>query len=193
MSPERRREAVEAVRRCLGPDRISERRACRVLGQPRGTQRYARRRRADEPKLLAEMRRIARRRPRFGSPRIHETLRSRGWTVNHKRVERLWREERMQVPRKQRKRKRLCLGGSENSCVRKRALRPNHVWSYDFVADRTEKGRPFRMLVVIDEFTRECLAIEVAWSFTARQVVEVLGYPFAVRGTPEYIRSDNGY
>ena len=84
------------------------------------------------------------------------------------------------------------LGGSENSCVRQRPLRPNHVWSYDFVADRTEDGRQLRMLVVIDEFTRESLAIEVAWSFTARQVVEVLQYLFAVRGAPEHIRSDNG-
>ncbi len=98
----------------------------------------------------------------------------------------------MQVPRKQQKRKRSCLGGSENSCVRKRAMRPNHVWSYDFVEDRTEGGRKLRMLVVIDEFTRESLAIEVAWSFTARRVVDVLGYLFAVRGAPEHIRSDNG-
>ena len=140
------------------------------------------------------MRRIARRRPRFGSPRIHDELMKRGWEVNHKRVERLWREEGMQVPRKQRKRRRSCAasGGSENSCVRKRPLRPDHVWSYDFVEDRTEEGRKLRMLVVIDEFTRESLAIEVARSFTARHVVEVLQYFFAVRGAPEYIRSDNG-
>ena len=83
----------------------------------------------------------------------------------------------MQVPRKQQKRRRSTLGGSENSCVRKRPLRPNHVWSYDFVEDRTERGRKLRMLVVIDEFTRESLAIEVAWSFTARRVVEVLAVP----------------
>ena len=192
MSPERRRRTVAEVRRSLGPDQVSERRACRVLGQPRGTQRYTQRRPADEQKLLVEMRRIARRRPRFGSPRIYDRLRNRGWIVNHKRVERLWSQEGMQVPRKQQKRRRLPRGGSENSCVRKRALRPNHVWSYDFVEDRTERGRKLRMLVVIDEFTRESLAIEVAWSFTARQVVEVLQYVFAVRGAPEHIRSDNG-
>jgi putative transposase len=176
----------------LGPEKVSERRACRVLGQPRGTQRYVRHCGADEPKLLEEMRRIARRRPRFGSPRIHDALEKRGWKVNHKRVERLWREEGMQVPRKQQKRRRIDTGGSENSCVRKRPLWPNHIWSYDFVADRTERGRKLRMLVVIDEFTRESLAIEVAWSFTARRVVEVLQYLFAVRGAPEHIRSDNG-
>jgi len=183
---------VSEVRRRLGPDKVSERRACRVLDQPRGTQRYVRHRGADEAKLLEEMRQIARRRPRFGSPRIHDALEKRGWEINHKRVERLWREEGMQVPRKQQKRRRIEIGGSENSCVRKRPMRPNHIWSYDFVEDRTERGRKLRMLVVIDEFTRESLAIEVAWSFTARRVVEVLQYLFAVRGAPEHIRSDNG-
>ena len=192
MSPERKRRTVDEVRRRLGPEKVSERRACKVLGQPRGTQRYAKRRPADEAKLLEEMRRIARKRPRFGSPRIHDALGKRGWSINHKRVERLWREEGMQVPKKQHKKRRSPCDGSENSCVRKRALRPNHVWSYDFVEDRTEHNRKLRMLVVIDEFTRESLAIEVAWSFRATQVVEVLGYLFAVRGVPEHIRSDNG-
>ena len=183
---------MKEVRRRLGPAKVSERRVCKVLGQSRSTQRYVKRRPADEAKLLAEMRRIARRHPRWGSPRIHDALRKRGWQVNHKRVERLWREEGMQVPKKQQKKRRKTLGGSENSCVRKRALRPNHVWSYDFIEDRTEKGRKLRMLVVIDEFTRESLAIEVAWSFTARQVIDVLRYLFAIRGVPEHLRSDNG-
>jgi len=164
-----------------------------VLGQSRSTQRYARHRPSDEAQLLAEMRRIAGRRPRFGSPRIHAELLRRGWRVNHKRVERLWREGGMQVPKKQCKRRRSSpCGGSENSCVRKRPLRPNHVWSYDFVEDRTERGRKLRMLVVLDEFTRESLAIEVAWSFTAERVVQALQYLFAVRGAPEHLRSDNG-
>jgi putative transposase len=193
VSPERRRRTAIEVRRRLGPDQVSERRVCRVLGQSRSTQRYARRRRGDEARLLEEMRRIARRRPRFGSPRIHVALQQCGWRVNHKRVERLWREEGMQVPKKQCKQRRSsACGGSENSCVRKRPLRPNHVWSYDFVEDRTERGRKLRMLVVIDEFTRESLAIELAWSFTAERVIEVLQYLFAVRGAPEYLRSDNG-
>ena len=192
MSPKRRRRAVSEVRRRLGPDRVSERRVCRVLGQPRGTQRYVKRRPMDEQQLLAEMRRIARGRPRFGSPRVYRELRQLEWPVNHKRVERLWREEGMQVPTKQPKRRRLSWGGSENSCVRRRALRPNHVWTYDFLTDRTEDGRQLKMLVVIDEFTRENLAIEVARSFTARQVIDVLQYVFAVRGAPEFIRSDNG-
>ncbi len=98
----------------------------------------------------------------------------------------------MQVPRKQHKRRRLSLGGSENSCVRQRPLRPDHIRSYDFVEDRIEGGRKFRMLVVIDEFTRESLAIEVSSSFTAHRVVETLQYLFAVRGAPGHPRSDNG-
>ena len=162
MSPDQKRRTVDEVRRRLGPKKVSDRRACKVLGQPRGTQRYAKRRPVDEAKLLEKMRRIARKRPRFGSPRIHDALGKRGWSINHKRVERLWREEGMQVPKKQHKKRRSPCDGSENSCVRKRALRPNHVWSYDFVEDRTEHNRKLRMLVVIDEFTRESLAIEVA-------------------------------
>jgi len=192
VSPKRKRCTVAEVRRRLGPAKVSERRACQVLGQSRSTQRYVQRRPADESKLLSEMRRLARRHPRWGSPRIHDALRKRGWTVNHKRIERLWREEGMQVPKKQQKKRRLTLGGSENSCVRQRALRPNHVWSYDFIEDCTEKNRKLRMLVVLDEFTRESLAIEIAWSWTAWQVVDVLGYLFAVRGIPEHLRSDNG-
>ena len=98
----------------------------------------------------------------------------------------------MQVPRKQHRKRRLSLGGSQNSCVRHRAMHRNHVWSYDFVAERTEDGRALRMLVVIDEFTRECLAIEVGRSFTSDDVIGVLQYLFAIRGVPEHIRSDNG-
>ena len=98
----------------------------------------------------------------------------------------------MQVPKKQCKRRRLSCGGSENSCVRHRPLRRNHVWSYDFIEDRTEKNRKLRMLVVTDEFTRESLAIEMAWSFKSQQVIDVLQYLFAVRGAPEHLRSDNG-
>jgi transposase InsO family protein len=114
-----------------------------------------------------------------------------GRQVNQKRVHRIWKEENMQVPRKQHRRRRLP-GCSQNSCVRHRAQRMNHVWSYDFVAERTEDGRQLRLLVVIDEYTRECLAIEVGRSFTARDVIGVLQYLFAVRGTPEHLRSDNG-
>jgi putative transposase len=179
------------VRRRLGPGKISERRACRVLGQPRGTQRYQSRRSEDEQQLLRDMRRLARQRPRFGADRIHKSLVKGDWLVNHKRVHRLWKRENMQVPRKQHRRRR-CAGGSENSCVRHRAEYKDHVWSYDFVTDRTEDGRQLRLLVVIDEYTRECLAIEMGRSFTAKNVIGVLQYLFAVRATPRHIRSDNG-
>jgi putative transposase len=179
------------VRHRLGPDRISERRACRVLSQPRGTQRYQACRSADEPSLLVAMRHLTGQRPRFGCPRIHELLLAQGWDVNHKRVHRLWKQEHLQVPRKQQRRRRLP-GSSENSCIRHRAERINHVWSYDFLVDRTEDGRQLKLLAVIDEYTRECLALEVARSFTASSVIEVLQYLLAVRGRPEHLRSDNG-
>jgi len=191
VSPERRRRTIAGVRRRLGSDKVSERRACRVLGQPRSTQRYRSRRREDEPRLLGEMRSLARQRPRFGAERIHELLVVRDWRVNHKRVHRLWKQENMQVPRRQHRRRRLP-GCSENSCVRHRAEHKDHVWSYDFLSDRTEDGRQLRLLSVIDEYTRECLAIEVARSFTAEDIVGVLQYLFAVRGTPQHLRSDNG-
>jgi len=191
VSPERRRQTVDEVRRRLGPDQVSERRACRVLGQPRGTQRYQACRSADEPSLLVAMRQLTGQRPRFGCPRIHELLLAQGWDVNHKRVHRLWKQEHLQVPRKQQRRRRLP-GSSENSCIRHRAQRINHVWSYDFLVDRTEDGRQLKLLAVIDEYTRECLALEVSRSFTAQNVVENLQYLFAVRGRPEHLRSDNG-
>jgi putative transposase len=129
--------------------------------------------------------------PRYGSERMHEILVGVGWRVNAKRVHRLWQAEHLQVPVKQRKKRRLP-GNSQNSCVRHKALHRNHVWSYDFLADRTEDGRQLKLLVVIDEFTRECLAIEAGRTFTARDVKLTLQYLFAVRGTPEHVRSDNG-
>ena len=134
------------------------------------------------------MRSLARQRPRFGADRIHRWLVKRHWHVNHKHVHRLWQQENMQVPRKQHRRRRFS-GGSENSCVRHRAEHKDHVWSYDFVSDRTEDGRQLRLLVVVDEYTRECLVLEVARSFTSQDVLGVLQYLFAVRGRPEHIRS----
>jgi len=137
------------------------------------------------------MRKLADMRPRFGCERIHEMLPELGWRVDFKRVHRLWKLHRMQVPQKQRKRRRLP-GLSANSCVRHKALHRNHVWSYDFVADRTEDGRQLKLLVVVDEYTRECLAVEVGRTFTSREVILTLQYLFAVRGAPQHIRSDNG-
>ena len=164
---------------------------CRVLGQPRSTQRYSSSRPRKDRELLAEMRRLARQRPRFGCERIFELLVGRGWKVNEKRVHRLWKQEAMQVPKKQHRKRRLP-GHSDNGCIRYKAERKDHVWSYDFVTDSIEKGQQFKILSVIDEYTRECLALEVGRSFTADDVVGTLRYLFALRGRPENIRSDNG-
>jgi len=127
---------------------------------------------------------------RYGYRRITALLHREGWRINHKKVERIWRQEGLKVPKKQPKRGRLWW--NDGSCVRKRAERKDHVWSYDFVADRTHDGRAIRMLVILDEFTRECLAIEVARSLRSEHVLECLGELFVQRGTPDYIRSDNG-
>jgi transposase InsO family protein len=117
-------------------------------------------------------------------------LRGEGWRVNHKRVQRIWRQEGLKVPRKQPKRARLWL--NDGSCVRLRPERRDHVWAYDFVLDRTHDGRPIRMLAIVDEFTRECLAIDVARRLNSEDVLERLAWLFATRGVPKYLRSDNG-
>jgi putative transposase len=142
-------------------------------------------------RLLDEMRRLVESYPRYGSERVHQLLVGTGWRVNFKRVHRLWKREHLQVPVKQHRRRRLP-GSSANGCVRHKARRPNHVWSYDLLADRTEDGRQLKLLAVMDEFTRECLAVEVGRTFTARDVMLTLQYVFALRGAPEHIRSDNG-
>ena len=142
-------------------------------------------------RLLKEMRRLVANYPRYGSERVHALLVGTGLRVNFKRVHRLWKQEHLQVPGKQRTRRRLP-GHSANGCVRHRARYPHHVWSYDFLIDRTENGRQLKVLVVIDEFTRECLALEVARTFTARDVILTLQYLFAVRTIPKHIRSGNG-
>jgi putative transposase len=178
------------VRAVLGPDRVSQRRACRVLGQCRSTQRRVPRVAGDEPRLVARMVELACQYGRYGYRRIAALLRAEGLTVNHKRLERLWRREGLKVPAKQPKRGRLWL--NDGSCVRLRPERKDHVWSYDFVQARTRDGRAFRMLNVIDEHTRECLSIDVARRLTSDDVLERLSDLFVRRGVPEHIRSDNG-
>jgi putative transposase len=136
---------------------VSERLACRVLGQYRSTQRKIRKQPEDEAALTADIIALATQYGRYGYRRITALLRDAGWRVNKKRVERIWRREGLKVPQKQPKKGRLWL--NDGSCIRLRPEYPNHVWSYDFVEDRTHDGRRFRMLNVLDEFTRECLAI----------------------------------
>ena len=163
---------------------------CRVIGQPRSTQRYRRVDVDDEAALTAAIVRLASAYGRYGYRRITALLRGEGWQVNHKRVERIWRREGLKVPVKQPKRGRLWL--NDGSCIRLRPSWPNHVWAYDFVMARTHDGRAFRMLTIIDEYTRECLAIDVARRLRSDDVLYCLAELFVDRGPPDHIRSDNG-
>jgi transposase InsO family protein len=169
---------------------ISERRACHALGVCRSVQRYEKRRVDDEDVLRDDILRLALQYGRYGYKRITSLLRAEGWTVNPKRVERIWREEGLKVPKKQKKRKRLYL--NDGSCMRLRPCWKNHVWSYDFVADRLSNGKKVRMLTVIDEFSRKCLAIRVAHNLKSDDVLIILSELFLQEGIPDYIRSDNG-
>ncbi len=187
MSPALRRRAVEHVRDALD---VSERRACRVLGQPRTTQRYECRVADDEALLTERVVALASEYGRYGYRRVAALLRAEGWRVNHKRVERIWRQEGLRVPKKQPKRKRLWL--ADGSCVRLRPEYRDHVWSYDFVFERTLDGRPLKLLTMLDEYSRECLTIEVGRKLSSEDVLRVLGRLFVRRGIPSYIRSDNG-
>jgi transposase InsO family protein len=149
-----------------------------------------RRVRDDEAALTEAVVGLAAEYGRYGYRRITAMLRTQGWHVNAKRVQRIWRREGLKVPRRQPKRGRLWL--NDGSCIRLRPCWPGHVWAYDFVQDRTSDGRPFRMLTVIDEYTRECLAIVVARRLTSDDVLQALTDLFVERGPPEHIRSDNG-
>lgn len=161
-----------------------------MIGQCRSIQRHDPVLRDDEQVLTAEFIRLAGQYGRYGYRRITALLQRDGWQVNHKHVERIWRQEGLKVPKKQPKRGRLWF--NDGSCVRLRPTHRNHVWSYDFVADRTHDGRSIRMLIVIDEFTRECLAIVVERSLKSDDTLDCLAELFVRKGVPEYIRSDNG-
>jgi len=179
---------VERVRHVLPA--VSERRACIVLNQPRATQRRVLKSLDDEESLTNDIIKLAVRFGRYGYRRITALLRELGWQVNHKRVERIWRREGLKVPKKQPKRGRLWL--NDGSIIRLKPERKGHVWAYDFVACRTEDGRPIRMLTVIDEYTRECMAIKVARRIRSDDVIHALTELFVLNGVPEHIRSDNG-
>lgn len=190
MSPARRRQAVDRVRRALGMERVSQRRACVVLGQARGTQRYASKVKGDEAAIVRRMHALVRSHPRYGYRRVWAMLRAEGFRVNRKRVWRLWKREGFKVPRKQRKRRRV--GVAANGITRRKSEHMNDVWCWDFIHDRDERGRPLKWLLLEDEFTREGLAVEVARGMKSSDVIDVLAQVMLIRGVPKHLRSDNG-
>jgi putative transposase len=170
---------------------VSQRRACQVLGQPRATQRHQLNPPFDEKQLTEDILELAAKYGRYGYRRITALLNNvKGWKVNHKRVERIWRKEGLKVPQKQPKRGRLWL--NDGSCIRLRPEHKDHVWSYDFMVERTANGRAFKILNIIDEFSRECLRVKVNRKIKSQDVIEELFNLFIFRGIPDYIRSDNG-
>lgn len=189
MSPSRRRQAVSMLIERLG---VSERRACRITGQHRSSQRHQPRRGGErDDALRARLRRLSGEHPRWGYRKAWGVVRDEGWAVNRKKIQRLWREEGLRVP--QRKRKRQRLGDSTVPAARLRAERPDHVWALDFQFDTTVDGRVLKLLHVVDEHTREALAIRVARSIDADHTVSVLDEIVATRGRrPELVRMDNG-
>ena len=170
--------------------KVSQRRACKMLRQPRATQRYLPNIQVDEKPLTRRIIELASMFGRYGYRRITALLQEDGWWVNHKRVERIWRREGLKVPKKQPKRGRLWF--NDGSCIRRRAEGPNDVWAYDFLQGRTHDGRSYRMLTLIDEFTRECLSIDVSRQMNSEDVLERLTWLMVTRGVPNHIRSDNG-
>jgi putative transposase len=178
---------VEHVRQTLN---VSERRACSVIGQHRSTHRKTPSGRADEDALTQATVLLACEYGRYGYRRVWALLKQQGWKISLSRVERIWKREGLKVPQKQPKRGRLWL--NDGSCLRLRPCWPGHVWSYDFVQDRTHDGKAFRMLVVLDEFTRECLAIVVARKLGSDDVLACLTELFVRHGPPDHVRSDNG-
>ena len=169
---------------------LSERRACRLVNQPRGTQRYQPTQREDEDALTQAILVAASQYGRYGYRRITAMLREDGWQVGKDRVERIWRREGLKVPQKQKPRGRLWF--NDGSCVRLRPERSNHVWSYDFVSAKTHDGRTVRMLNLIDEHSRECLLVRAERRWSSAKVIEALADVMVAKGIPEHIRSDNG-
>jgi putative transposase len=173
---------------------VSQRRVCRVMDRARSTLRYRRKRAADEPLLSREIKRLARRHPRFGYRRVHALLVRGGWSVNLKRVRRLWNELGLRRPFRLRKPRKVGPkpGVSANSCVQQPAKFKNDVWTCDFIHDRTASGRPLKWLTLVDEYTRECLVLHAAVSIRGGDVRRILARVIGRRGAPTRIRSDNG-
>jgi putative transposase len=188
VSPSRRRAAVLMLEDRLG---VSERRACQIARQHRSTQRREPAVAEDDAALRTRLRRLSRERPRWGYRRAHADLIQEGWQINRKRVQRLWREEGLRVPQRRRKRQRL--GDSTVPASRLRAERPDHVWAFDFQFDQTADGHILKLLHVVDEFTREALAIRCARRIDADATVKVLeALTVSRRRSPEFVRCDNG-
>jgi len=191
VSPDQQRAAADYLGERYG---VSQRRACRIMGRSRSTLRYRRRCRSDEPALTREIKRLARRHPRYGYRRVHAMLVRRGWSVNLKRVRRLWNELGLRRPLRLRKPRKLGPkpGVSANSCVQQPARFKNDVWTCDFIHDRTADGRPLKWLTLVDEYTRECLVLHADALLTGADVRRIVARVIGRRGAPTRIRSDNG-
>jgi putative transposase len=191
VSPDQQRAAADYLGERYS---VSQRRVCGVMGRSRSTVRYRRKPRPDEPALTREIKRLARRHPRYGYRRVHAMLIRRGWTVNLKRVRRLWNELGLRRPVRLRKPRKLGPkpGTSANSCVQQPARFKNDVWTCDFIHDRTADGRPLKWLTLVDEYTRECLVLHAAASLTGAEVRRIVARVIGRRGAPTRIRSDNG-
>ncbi len=186
MTPGRRRRAVGTLQERFG---VSERRACRVAGQHRSTQRKQPRPPCDaEQRLARRLREIAKEHPRWGWKTAHEILLREGWTINRKRTRRVWRQEGLRRPVRARKRRRLATG----QAARLRATKPNEVWAVDFQFDETSDRRRIKLCNIVDEYTREALAIRVDRTCTAENVITIIEQIVTQRGTPKYLRADNG-
>jgi transposase InsO family protein len=185
VSPHAKRQAV---RHLVAEHHMSERHACAVVDVPRSTARYQPQGRADDAQTVQAVRDFAYRFPQHGYRHIAALMRREGYAMNHKRIERIWRQEGLQLPRRKTARRRFGEGGD----VKQRAQYPNHVWSYDFTESRTERGQRVRVLAVMDEYTRECLMVYAAKSIRSKRVMDVLAWLFATRGVPQHLRSDNG-
>lgn len=185
VSPHAKRQAV---RHLVAHRGMSERHACEVVGAPRSTARYQPRGRSDDAEAVEAVGDFAYRFPQHGYRHITALMQRAGYGINHKRVERIWRQEGLQLPRRRGVKRRFGAGGDSQP----RAHYPNHVWSYDFTEDRTKRGQRVRVLAGMDEYTRACLLVYVAKSISSKRVIDILRWLFATRSVPQYLRSDNG-
>jgi len=185
VSPQAKRRAVKHL---VVERSYSERSACQLVGISRSSARYHPKERPAEAAFRRRVRKLANRHPGYGYRRIIAVLRREGSQVNHKRVQRIWKAEGLQLPRRKPRKRRY---GPKGEVIHKAQYR-NHVWSYDFLEDRTQNGRRLRILAVIDEFTRECLALLVDRAITSEKVVGLLDWLFLAYGAPQHLRSDNG-